>query len=518
VCSRRRQILPVACALVCALVRATPVHAQPIAPTAALGTGWPSATADAPGATLGTSWQSTPGYFRVPVVAAADPGVTLTGGLGYGFTEGQSAAPGAHHRLQGRLGASLSPLPWLDLSMGSNLRHDRHGDDGQGADTGTVLDSDLHAQAGTRLSSDLHLGAALGATFMRGDSFGRSLENPAVDLLLLGAYLPREAPFSIGLLAGYRYDRTAGVARDPARYRSGDRLSLEVSQFDAVRLGAGGAYRLGATELLAELSGDLLVGHGAPELLDSPLRVSAGVRQRLGEQFSLRVLADTSLSARPPVGATDPLLPVEPRFQFLVGMAYHWFDAPAQSAPTPAEPAPLPRRPEPAAPPALASLEVHVSTLDGYPLSDATVEIVEGEQAIEVPHGQLESYRLEQIAPASATLRVSAARLQTYTQPIVLKPGKPLVVDVKLAPAPPTGQVRGLVRSFSGAGLRARIRIEPLGKEIQTDAAGNFQLDVPPGTYEVVVEASGHAAQRRHVQVPEDGVVILNADLLRGAP
>ena len=39
-----------------------------------------------------------------------------------------------------------------------------------------------------------------------------------------------------------------------------------------------------------------------------------------------------------------------------------------------------------------------------------------------------------------------------------------------------------------------------------------------PGTYEVVVEASGHAAQRRHVQVPEDGVVILNADLLRGAP
>jgi len=89
---------------------------------------------------------------------------------------------------------------------------------------------------------------------------------------------------------------------------------------------------------------------------------------------------------------------------------------------------------------------------------------------------------------------------------------------VKLAPAPPTGQVRGLVRSFSGAGLRARIRIEPLGKEIQTDAAGNFQLDVPPGTYEVVVEASGHAAQRRHVQVPEDGVVILNADLLRGAP
>jgi hypothetical protein len=500
------------------LAAATSAHAQPIAPTAALGAGWQPPSAEASGTTLGTSWQSTPGYFRVPVVAAADPGLTLTGGLGYGFTESQSAAPGPHHRLQGRLGASLSPLPWLDLSMGTNLRHDRHGDDGLGTDTGTVLDSDVHAQAGTRLSSDVHLGAGVGATFMRGDSIGRSLESPAVDLLLLGAYLPRAAPVSIGLLAGYRYDRTAGVARDPARYRSGDRLSLEVSQFDAVRLGAGGAYRLGATELLAELSGDLLVGHGAPGVLDSPLRVSAGARQRLGEQFSLRAMADTSLSARPPVGATDPLLPVEPRFQLLVGLAYHWFDRPVPSAPLPSEPAASPRRPEPAAPPALASVEVHVTTLDGYPLSDATVEIVAGEQTIEVPHGQLESYRLEQIAPASATLRVSAARLQTYTQPIELKPGKPLVVDVKLAPAPATGQVRGLVRSFSGVGLRARIRIEPLGKEIQTDASGSFQLDVPPGTYEVVVEASGHAPQRRHVQVPEDGVVILNADLLRGSP
>jgi hypothetical protein len=161
---------------------------------------------------------------------------------------------------------------------------------------------------------------------------------------------------------------------------------------------------------------------------------------------------------------------------------------------------------------------VHVTTLDGYPLSDATVEIVEGEQATAVPHGQLESYRLEQIAPARAILRVSAARLQTHTQAIELKPGKPLLVDVKLMPAPPTGQVRGLVRSFSGVGLRARIRIEPLGKEVQTDAGGNFQLDVAPGTYDVVVEASGHAPQRRHVQVPEDGVVILNADLLRGSP
>jgi Carboxypeptidase regulatory-like domain len=497
--SRRGRIVPASCALVYVLGWTASALADPIGPTASLGTGW----------------HSTPGYSRVPVVAAAEPGLTLTGGLGYGFTESQSAAPGGHHRLQGRLGASLAPLPWLDLSLGSNLRHDRHGDDGQGTDQGTVLDSDVRAQAGAQLASDLHLGASLGAAFMRGATLGRSLENPAIDLLLLGAYLPRHAPYSVGILAGYRYDRTAAVARDPARYRSGDRLSLEVSEFDALPLGVGAAVRLGSTECIGELSGDILVGPGAPPFLQSPLRLSAGARQRVGQNVSLRVMADTSLSSRPAVGVNDPLLPVEPRFQFLVGMSYHWLSGPSL---TPTAPTVEPPALAPAAPVALASLEVQVSTLEGYPLSDATVELLEDEQVIEVPHGQLESYRVAQLAPRSAILRVSAARLQTQTQPIQLRPGAPLVVEVKLSPAPPTGQVRGLVRSFSGVGLRARVRVEPLGKEIQTDAAGAFQIDVPPGSYEVVVAAPGHGAQRRRVQVPEDGVVILNADLLRGQP
>ncbi|MEO8180073.1 MAG: carboxypeptidase-like regulatory domain-containing protein [Deltaproteobacteria bacterium] len=491
------------CALVCVLGRTAPALGAPVGPTASLG----------------TSRQSTPGYFRVPVVAASEPGLTLTGGLGYGFTESQSAAPGGHHRWQGRLGASLAPLPWLDLSLGTNLRHDRHGDDGLGADQGTVLDSDVHAQAGAQLASDLHLGAALGAAFLRGDTLGRSLENPAIDLTFLGAYLPRHAPYSLGILAGYRYDRTAGLARDPARYRSGDRLSLEVSELDALLVGVGTAVHLGSTELLGELSGDILVGQDAPPFLESPLRLSAGARQRLGESLSLRVMADTSLSSRPGVGVNDPLLPIEPRFQFLIGMAYHWLSGPSltPTAPTPESP-PAPRVLAPVAAVALASLEVHVTTLEGYPLSDATVELLLDDQTIEVPHGQLEQYRVEQLAPRSAILRVSAARLQTQTQPVQLRPGAPLVVEMQLSPAPPTGQVRGLVRSFSGVGLRARVRVEPLGKETQTDAAGTFQLDVPPGSYEVIVEAPGHGPQRRRVQVPEDGVVILNADLLRGQP
>jgi hypothetical protein len=57
------------------------------------------------------------------------------------------------------------------------------------------------------------------------------------------------------------------------------------------------------------------------------------------------------------------------------------------------------------------------------------------------------------------------------------------------------------------------VRVEPAGAETQTDAEGFFQIDVPPGQYEVVIEAPGYQPQRRAVKVEQQGVVIVNADL-----
>lgn len=462
---------------------------------------------------LGAGWRASPGYFRVPVVAAVAPGALLMGGVAYGFTESQAAAPGRHHRVQGRLAGGVTLLRGLDLSAGTNLRYDRHEADGLGADQGTVLDSDLHAEVGSELWPELHLGLGVGAAFTRGEGLGRSLQNPALDAHLLAAYLPRGAPLSLGVLVGFRLDRTAGVVRDPARYRSGDRLALEVSAFDAVPLGIGTNYRLGQTELLLELSGDVLVGSGAPDFLRSPLRATAGARQKLSDELSFRVLTDTSLSKRSDTSAAEAPLPVEPRFAVLVGMSYQWLG----TAPKP-EPLPPPSLRRPVAAPLLASLRVNVTTREGYPLSDATVELLVSAQTIAVPHDNLQLYRLDEIRVHEAMLRVRAARLEAYEAKVAFVAGAPLVVDVQLQPAPPSGQVRGLVRSFSGTALHAKIRIEPPGTELYTDAVGAFSADVPPGHYDILVEAPGHQAQRRRVEVAADGVVILNADLSKGQP
>jgi hypothetical protein len=286
-----------------------------------------------------------------------------------------------------------------------------------------------------------------------------------------------------------------------------------VSAFDAVPLGVGTSYRLGQTELVLELSADVLVGSGAPDFMRSPLRATAGARQRLSDELCLRLLTDTSLSKRSDTSETETLLPVEPRFAVLVGMSYEW----PGTAPARESLAPLPlRRPVAAALP--ASLQVNVTTREGYPLSDATVELLISAQTLAVPHDNLQVYRLDAIRVHEATLRVRAARLEAYEGRVAFVAGAPLVVDVQLQPAPPSGQVRGLVRSFNGTGLHAKIRIEPPGTELYTDAAGAFSADVPPGHYDILVEAPGHQAQRRRVEVAADGVVVLNADLSKGHP
>lgn len=161
------------------------------------------------------------------------------------------------------------------------------------------------------------------------------------------------------------------------------------------------------------------------------------------------------------------------------------------------------------------ALQVDVWTADGYPLSDANVELELGSTRVRVPHHNLQSYQLGELACRDGIVHVAAPRLKAVARPVVLRSGAPLTLDVRLEAALTTGQLRGLVRSFGGQTLQARIRIEPLGTELVADEAGRFVMDVPPGHYEVVIEAPGHDPQRRRVEVTADGVVIVNADLTR---
>jgi hypothetical protein len=63
--------------------------------------------------------------------------------------------------------------------------------------------------------------------------------------------------------------------------------------------------------------------------------------------------------------------------------------------------------------------------------------------------------------------------------------------------------------------LSAQIEVLPLGQKVEADAKGAFVLDVPPGSYTVVVRAEGHETQERPAEVEQNGVTILVIDLRR---
>ncbi len=354
--------------------------------------------------------------------------------------------------------------------------------------------------------------------------------------MLLATYAPPGSDFALAFNAGYRLDRSAEVldARDRLRIRAGDRLALRLSDSDAVLLGLGASKRLGAREtpasrieVLGELTWDLLVGANAPAALESPLRVGLGGRYHLKEDdesfgaLQLEARTELSLSARPTSGPTDALFPIDPRFAIIFGVRW----APAFGS-----------RPKPgdkqggaaggvagaggAAALATSSLRGRVTAAEtGAAIAGARVTVTSDDPAQPNEHtaetGADGSFQVTELRPGRVHVVVKAAGFDETSADTNLA-AAPAALDLVMKKAIKPGQLRGLVRSFNGKALVATIRVEPIGVEAKTDADGTFQIDVPPGAYEVVVAATGHAGQRRPVQVEENGVTILNADLRPG--
>ena len=104
-------------------------------------------------------------------------------------------------------------------------------------------------------------------------------------------------------------------------------------------------------------------------------------------------------------------------------------------------------------------------------------------------------------AAADPTLEASAAATLA-AQSADAQASKPLV-----------GQIRGNIRSFKGAPLRAAVVVSPGDQRLSTSADGKFSLEVPAGHYSVHLSAPGYKPQTRDVVVDEDGITVLNVEL-----
>lgn len=442
-------------------------------------------------------------------------GVTVSVDLGYGFMEAIGDVDAIQHRATGRVAAAVAPLPFLTAGLLLDGRLDLHPDDGMGSHTTGVGDPRLFARLGHPLSSSLAIGFEAGLWLPGNDAPSFELAATTIDARALARY--RAGDWYLLSAAGFRFDQSQKAAPDLIRLRPGDRQVLGLSDAHAVLLALSVCRAVGARTLLfGELSGDLLVGSDAPGLSSSPLRVKLGVRRGLSDQLAAEAALTIGLSARPAITPDDPLVPIEPRLGFTVGLRFgHRFDRPKPPE-LEVEPAPGPATtPEV---PQTTTVAGQLLDDEGAPLSEALVQMRAGEAAPREVISDAEGrFRFEDVPVGPVEIVVATDGFEPITIQVDAQVGMTTIPTQTLVAKPPGGLLRGLTRSFDSEGLPARVRVLDARSrrvaEVKADAAGQFELSLPPGRYTVMIDMPGYGGQRHQVTIEDRGVTVLNADL-----
>lgn len=456
-----------------------------------------------------------PGLVRLGVPAPLARGFALSAAGSYGYTGDVLGDADAHHRAGGTLALSFRPRAWLGLALRLDGRHDAHSGSSAGKDDGWIGDTRLELRLVAPRAAALPAlawGGSVTAWFPSARPFSPEADAVSFDLEgWLGWHVGSHLELVGG--AGVRLDRSAASAPpDAERLSRADRLALGVGDGPMLLLGAGVFWTGRAATLYGEWTWDMPVGEGAPRPLESPMRADAGLRWRASSlgRPTFELSAEVALSKRPDLMAEVPLVPVEPRVTLLAAASWSFGGGRAVTIAHP------PDGGGAVAAPPTQHVRGRLVTPTGEPLAGVRVHIGDratttdaqgGFELDGVPAGEV---RLE------ADLPLPWARISTT---VVVGGTAPLVLgDVPVERALPPGQIRGVVRTLTGKPVRADVTLLPIGQHLVAGEAGDFRIDVPPGEYDVVVEAPGFAPQKRHVVVDENGVTVLNVDLRKARP
>jgi hypothetical protein len=469
-----------------------------------------AALADAGAFEVGESWSALPGIVRVPIGGRTERlgwGGAATGG--YGFTESVVAAADKSHRVFGSLAGSLRATDWFAVALRIDGRYDWHTNVPGGNGGGGVGQPNLIFRAGADADA-WRLGAQLGVGFPGREAPSVTLAATSPELSLLGAYAPASGPVALASRVGFRLDRSAETVSDPDRLNAADRLSLGVSDTNELLLGAGvTAPAAPGVEILAEWTWDVRVPSKGVSAAQSPMRLDAGARISTSDTLALQLVVEVSPSSRPGVGAGTPLAVVEPRVSVFAGITLR------PPLPTPALPSPSTQEParEPRATAVTGRIVGRLSDEGGRPIAGAKVHIGRPDAGADVATDAEGKFEQGALAAGKIEVKAVAEGYREEARTVEVGAGQSAQVEMQLERSLPLGQIRGLARSFAGAPIKATVRIEPIGKEVVVGDGGRFEIDVPPGEYDVIVKAPGYADQHRHVRVESNGVVVIDLDM-----
>ncbi len=467
------------------------------------------------------------GYAALPGANHVASAETLPAGMisvallgGYGYRKDLLAKDETLDRGIGDFAIAFGITDMLAVGLSLDGRYDKHFHLGP-ADDGYVGDPHLVLRFGKRVGNNT-FGAQAGVWVPGKDAPSIAGSAISVDVRANGTFAA--GPGTLSASVGFRLDNSAKSVDHPEMLSAQDRVSLGVSDYNAVVGGVAFAVPAGKAYVQAELSTDLFIGSGAP----GPIvrgGVSGGLR--LNDSFTLLAFIEGAkvpgLSYASVAAGNITLIPYEPVITGGLGLQGH-FGGPSKASAGTVTTNVVKEKVEVIE---YADVSGEVSDENGKPIVGAKVTVklknhtgtgVTDDKGLwkveKLPVGKtIDGATNLDDTGAEVSVEVDGKKPAKTT--LVLQKGSNTSPKIGLEAVLPPGQLRAIVKSLvTGKPITgATIKIEPGGKTATSDAEGKFTVDLAPGQYKITVTSPGLAEQQLDVTIDPNGVAIKNIDL-----
>lgn len=471
----------------------------------------------------GAALSGQPGVVRA---LSATPSIhrswLLTLGSTYGWEANNLEEGDSRQQTNARFVLSFAPWRFLHLALSAGTSIDGYAWSDPANSSivvGALGDPRISIRTGWSLGdSGVSLGALVDVWFPSGaGSFNVVGGAISPTIMAMFSFAPERIPIGLHINVGYRNDRTINMLGDISQL-SQEQLLLSGATSAMHGLIANLAFegRVGPAAPYLEVTSDLSVADGIEH---SHAMLGFGSRFYVGPADAVQLLIGMDFRVTPtepsPNPATSTIWRSPPLLNVHVGVSFRLPVVTPEGSTVVTSGGPVTGGTSDDEDEELGRINGVVRCADGPCGPSARVRISGLGSSAMAPDDRDGGFSTSEIPPGAYTVEVSASGRAGQSRQVEVEAGETARVEFTLAAAAPTeaSGIRGQVTNFQGQAVQATIRIPALELELNSGEDGNFETEADPGAYEIIVSAPDYGTQHTSIEVPPEGMVIMNIEL-----